>query len=801
MNRRNLRADVTRALGVSLLQASVLQPVCAADVPETRGGAIEEVIVTAQRREQDLQQIPISVAVFDETALAARNIGDVGDIGIMVPNLRMAAFPYSPTTIRLFIRGVGSNETQVTQDPSVGVYKDGIYIGRSAGLSMEIADLERVEILRGPQGTLYGRNTTGGAVNLVTAPPSGEFGIKQEIAAGNLGYWKTRTLLDLPAWGDWSASVGYLQSSRDGLVENSGAGHDFGEDDKKGAILALRWRPGDKFTADYSFDWAELDFTANYYQATAGTGPATGDGYGSLGPILPFFGGPFVEVPLETDRVDSATLKDPFQPGASRVEGHALTLAYETAFGTLKSLTGVSRARGARLPGLFGEPDVHVLQERPGPRASAPVLAGAAVAGPGVRGSARLRDGSVFFEEKGSEFEIDYSDVLFTAPPLFGDDLVITQRDTEGENTAYAVYGQGAWGFDNGLRVTVGGRYTHDERKAVKQDIFFARIARGEQDYSRFSPSLVLEYQVSDDLLVYGKAVSGYKSGGYNLRAGSVEDFERGFQEEVLVTYELGMKSQWADNRVRLNAAVFRSDYDDIQVDIPNLFNPSQTSTFNAGEARIEGVELDLTVAPLENLLAQRDVWLSRRKLHRGHRPAVGRRHHRRLRAAERAAQWRQRGHLLRVPADGDRPAECAARLQLAGQDLYPGQRRNDRVRRVCRRVWIAGCAPHARGRAAGLGATRFRAVGQESRRQGMGGRFDRLVPRLRRRPARRLRRTAHLRLDRELRSLGVIRRRAAWETGCPLRACRRGRTAVSADRTPLPGARASAGSCAAPRR
>ena len=197
---------------------------CAADVPETRGGAIEEVIVTAQRREQDLQQIPISVAVFDEAALAARNIGDVGDIGIMVPNLRMAAFPYSPTTIRLFIRGVGSNETQVTQDPSVGVYKDGIYIGRSAGLSMDIADLERVEILRGPQGTLYGRNTTGGAVNLVTAPPTGEFGIKQEIGAGNLGYWKTRTLLDLPAWGNLSAKCGYLQSSRDGLVENSGEG-------------------------------------------------------------------------------------------------------------------------------------------------------------------------------------------------------------------------------------------------------------------------------------------------------------------------------------------------------------------------------------------------------------------------------------------------------------------------------------------------------------------------------------------------------------------------------------------------
>ena len=253
---------------------------------------------------------------------------------------------------------------------------------------------------------------------------------------------------------------------------------------------------------------------------------------------------------------------------------------------------------------------------------------------------------------------------------------MITQRDTEGENTAYAVYGQGTWGFDNGLSVTVGGRYTHDERKAVKEDIFFPRIARGKQDYSRFSPSLVLEYQVSDDLLVYGKAVSGYKSGGYNLRAGSVEDFERGFQEEVLVTYELGMKSQWADNRVRLNAAVFRSDYDDIQVDIPNLFNPSQTSTFNAGKARIEGVELDLTVAPLENLLVNLTYGYLDANFTEVIDPQSGADITDDYVLPSAPPNGVNAGHLLRVPADGDRPAERAARLQLAGQDLYPGQRR-----------------------------------------------------------------------------------------------------------------------------
>src|SRR5690606_19786066 len=138
-----------------------------------------------------------------------------------------------------------------TTDPGVGVYFNGVYVARSAGLSMDVADLERVEILRGPQGTLYGRNATGGAVNLVTAKPTGVFSLKQELSAGSDDYWRTKTQINLPEVGKLSAKLAYLQSSRDGLVENSGVGRDFGEDDKKGAMLALRWMPTDNFSADY----------------------------------------------------------------------------------------------------------------------------------------------------------------------------------------------------------------------------------------------------------------------------------------------------------------------------------------------------------------------------------------------------------------------------------------------------------------------------------------------------------------------------------------------------------------------
>jgi len=166
-----------------------------------------------------------------------------------------------------------------------------------------------------------------------------------------------------------------------------------------------------------------------------------------------------------------------------------------------------------------------------------------------------------------------------------------------------AAYGQGTYSVTDDLRLTLGARYTKDRRKAAKDDIFFPRVASGRQTYSNFSPSFAIEYQALPDVLTYAKVVSGYKSGGYNLRSSSVSDFERGFGEEKLVSYEIGAKSEWFGRTLRVNAAVFRSNYDDIQVDIPLLFNPSQTSTFNAGKARIDGLELDITAVPFEGML------------------------------------------------------------------------------------------------------------------------------------------------------------------------------------------------------
>ena len=148
---------------------------------------LEVVVVTAEKREASLQDTPISIAAFDTESLEKLGIAGIADIGANVPNLNISTFPTSQTTLRVFIRGIGITDVQITQDPAVGVYLNGVYIARSSGLALDIADLQRIEVLRGPQGTLYGRNSIGGALNLVTAPPTLKIYISVKLSAPVIG--------------------------------------------------------------------------------------------------------------------------------------------------------------------------------------------------------------------------------------------------------------------------------------------------------------------------------------------------------------------------------------------------------------------------------------------------------------------------------------------------------------------------------------------------------------------------------------------------------------------------------------
>jgi len=156
--------------------------------------ALEEVVVTAQKREESIQKAPISLAAFSSADLENKGINSLVDLRSEVPNLQLTPHPNSTATTRVFMRGVGNNDDQITQDPSVAIYLDGVYVARSQGLAADVADIERVEVLRGPQGSLYGRNATGGAINFITkAPELGRFGFQQAFTFGNDNLFRTRT--------------------------------------------------------------------------------------------------------------------------------------------------------------------------------------------------------------------------------------------------------------------------------------------------------------------------------------------------------------------------------------------------------------------------------------------------------------------------------------------------------------------------------------------------------------------------------------------------------------------------------
>ena len=236
---------------------------------------IEEVIVTAQKREQNLLETPIAISALSAAAIEERNVDDISVLNGMVPNLRLASSPGNANGATINIRGSVTINPALTMEPTVGLYLDGVYIGKNVGGVFDIADLERIEVLRGPQGTLYGKNTLGGAINLITKKPSGEFGGEIKSSIGNYGYSSLRATLDTPAVGTIGEGVGKLNAklalittNRDGFVDNENsslpgalppAGEDFGNLHSHGGRAALRWQPAEAVDALYSYDFSRSE--------------------------------------------------------------------------------------------------------------------------------------------------------------------------------------------------------------------------------------------------------------------------------------------------------------------------------------------------------------------------------------------------------------------------------------------------------------------------------------------------------------------------------------------------------------
>lgn len=668
---------------VEPLREAAAEPVVAETAPPPRSATLEEIVVTAERRVASLQDTPISIEAFNAEAIEQRGIKGVQDLGSQVPGLTLEPFPTHNATLRLFIRGVGINDAQLTQDPAVGVYVDGVYVARSVGLALDVADLERIEVLRGPQGTLYGRNTTGGAVNLITRKPHFDgFAMSHALTGGDRNRLSARSSFNLPAGDTLAFGIAVLGSTGDGFIDNAGPGGDFGDREEFAGRLSARWTPTWWLTADYAYDHSDMRYVNAAFQPVLL--PNTNKGAAEL--FKPYAVSQSV---YSERRLEQLATGMPMEESGTRINGHALTLTAPIGDQEFKYIGAYRDLRDRQYADLGGgagsmnyRVDTHVydgpaaLTANGGPTPLVVPTVTQEQWSHEIQLSGRLFDDSVqyvvgayHFTEQGREdrnrlnhnfssvIPLDQLDELSTSLPeldpllgLLGVDfnrielvkmVNFVNLDWTIDNEAFAAFGQATWTppvLEERLHLTAGYRHSRDERRAEKFRIsdtylevqsngvgvgvplssaeMFDRVPASSA-FDDDALSFVVAYDVSDTLNVYAKSVESYKSGGFNVRdpnvSGATADpaygvgFTDGFAPEFVHSLEVGMKSEWLDRRLRVNVAAFQADYEDMQINFLIPGTISDTKTINAGEARMRGIELDLTALVTPDLVLLAD--------------------------------------------------------------------------------------------------------------------------------------------------------------------------------------------------
>ena len=684
-----------------------------AQTPEPPAGE-QDILVTAQRREQRLQDVPVAVSAYNAAALEERAIADVSQLSNISPNVTLDAgtpFSGSDAVLSAYIRGIGANDFAFNLDPGVGIYLDGVYLARTVGANQDLLDVERVEILRGPQGTLFGRNTIGGAVNIVTRAPGDELRFRGDVTTGRFNRIQVRASVDVPLSDSIRTSLSGSFHKRDGFVEripypdplaaNSTpftaftlAGYettdDEGDDDFWNVRGRIDFDNGGPFRASFTGDFARQDSgqIANTVLATTEfiPGPFAGLNQFNLGPALGFpiqtgldvitgssgflFAGlynfcigaspadlaarsaanlcggrssiagfntlpPLADpvlggvnapgnpapdlLPIDgrfiTDDIDTSYANG---PSFSNLDtwGFAGTLEYDLSDNlTLKSITAYRELHwtagmdidGSPLPilGVSFEMNQWQFSEE------------FQVLGNFLDNRLNFVLGAYYFEEAGDLH--DYVPFIEGLLQVDGPNELATQN--------YAFFGQIDWRVNDWLGLTLGGRYTHESKdfeggqsdlNAFNYRLFncfppsplctalvgfndpneplrYFIAGNQEKVFNNFSPRAGIQLHPNDDIMFYGSWSRGYKTGGWTTRLSNPLPTAPDFDEEEAESFEIGMKSYFANRRLLLNIALFTTEYTGIQLNFQQGVSPTIQ---NAGDARIRGAEVEFAIVP-----------------------------------------------------------------------------------------------------------------------------------------------------------------------------------------------------------
>ncbi len=574
--------------------------------------ALDQVVVTAQKRATNLQQTPISVSVVDAGMLKDRSAISLASFADgAIPSLRVTPFATRSSALNIGIRGIGasSDANQPARDAGVGVYVDGVFLGRSQGLGTMLYDVDRIEVLKGPQGTLFGRNTEGGAISIVTKAPTGEFGGTVSAGVSNYSGYNSGLHLDLPKVGDVSVKIDAVQAKRGGTTDNPMRGEeDFNSYNKRGARISALWEPSDTFSALYAFD-RSYDATTPYHTQVLVPGA---------------YLSPLQKAGASEDRRDSSILGGPQEENIGRTSGHLLnlgwTLGENLEFRSISSyreleqgqfdmglVDAISAYGGANTPfGRYSLAQVYQHQysqefQLIGNTAQVQYLVGAFYYHETAGDNAQTPN-MLVWGPGGNSYTLNPA----TNPLNLAN--VRIDRASKAWTDSLGIFGQATWtpASLEHLHLTAGGRYTRDEKNGSLYTVNGAATSLTFDDaWGRFDPMVNVAYDVGDNAMVYAKYSTGFKAGGANSRSTTYTAFD----PEEVTAYELGFKSQFWDNRARFNVALFDSKIEHKQMDFTLPFDPNSGETrttmvtTNAnGSTTSRGAELEFSIMPLDNL-------------------------------------------------------------------------------------------------------------------------------------------------------------------------------------------------------
>lgn len=603
---------------VSLLGAGVaLSPTYATAQSEGFTG-LEEVIVTARKREESVQNTPVSMVAISSTGLRDRSIDSFGRLGEVAPNIEInGGIPNGGgSATQIFIRGVGQDDYSFPNEPGVGLYIDDVYISRSAAADFSFMDLERIEILRGPQGTLYGRNTIGGAVKVVTKKPVGTNTGEVGVTVGRYSRADVYANYDMAVSENVAVKGAIATFNRDGLGKNL-IGQDLGEDQEFDARLGIRWDVSESLEVLLSADYMRqdqagpagsmvrfdaLDPTTDFLINGILAGPVA-EKY-NLQPPADQYGAAYVRTLDDCDKCVYNSGGTVETKDDAEIFGASLTINKDVGDALFKSITSIRdydidiRRDSEHTPFDIVQVD--------NPETFTQFTQEFQWSGAAMNGNLDYVFGVYGLLEDGDS-EL-YAPLLSGLYDAIAADLTAL-INTEYDAFSVAAYAEATYAISDRLALTFGGRLTHDDKEYVYG---LSRPESGqvplppetlEESWTEFLPKVGIEYEASDNLLLYGNASSGYKAGGYNSRALS-GIAPKAFDPEYVDVYELGFKSTMANNTLILNGAIFYNDYTDIQLlAVLDLGGGNvETVIENAGEATIIGGELEFQWAPTANL-------------------------------------------------------------------------------------------------------------------------------------------------------------------------------------------------------